>query len=159
MKHYNPSISNDAQRILNTKGGDVADNEVDGLFAVLPIVPCVHIVRNLFSTNGGDADVYTTPSDKDFYLTHVSIVGEKDAASTCTQMVVRFTEDGTTRNVIALAFLSLTARFYAHQATFDTPVRIPKNTALRLVHTGGGATQNTHVTIMGYTRETTSGGI
>lgn len=145
-EHYNPSISQDAARTLNTKG-DNFPTDVQGLMATVKIAPFQNIVK----TNS-----YTTPTDKDFYMTSVFHSYSKTAANTGSVQYVQFTpeETGIAINTLALIGTTLTAekdRIGMHFG--EVGIKIKRGTTITVVQTGTYAIFD--ITIVGYTRETT----
>lgn len=71
-KHYNPSITKRQADIFNTKHANHMSSKVnDNITPTIEIAPTLHIVKNL---SGDSGTLYTTPSDKDFYLTNLTVI-------------------------------------------------------------------------------------
>lgn len=155
VKHYNTSISEDAARILNSKQGQFLGDDVTGPVAVIDISPYANVVRNILGTSTGTGTLYTTPTDKDFYLTSVQISVQANAACDSTFAVIRCTIEGIIRNVIGIAKLTLTATSEAVSITFTTPVKIDRGTAIQTNNTFTAGSQTISAQITGYTVETT----
>jgi len=111
-KHYNPSIVENANRILASKAGDYLSDEVQGPVAVIPILPITNIIKTANSSTTGSVTLYTTPTDKDFYLTSLQISLIKDATNDNATGTIGFsiTVDGVVIVPLGLAVLTLTAQ-------------------------------------------------
>lgn len=160
VKHYNPSIVQRAQRILNTKINNLPD-EVGDLVAIIPITPVIDIVATATRTTSGAATVYTTPSDKDFYLTALIFTLTKDATcdmATGAVAVTAFLPTNATAQPIAShnAF-TLTAQDKIIEISFPIPIKLTRGTLIALGgNTFTAGTCYRGVTVYGYTEETTA---
>lgn len=101
-----------------------------------------NIVRSGGSITAGSATIYTTPGDKDFYLTACSASFIKDAANdnaTGRFNAIVATVEGIAQNLISFAVLTLTAQQQTVTISFPTPIKIDKNTAISIASTTIGA--------------------
>jgi len=148
VKHYNTSISEDAARILNSKQGQFLGDDVQGPVAVIPLSPRANIVKSVNSAT----TIYTTPADKDFYLTYVLLSAIKDAAATGTSVAISATVEGVSTSIVAIAGITLTVQQQTVPVFFSTPIKIDRNTAIAI----SGSNWTTYRGIVaGYTVETT----
>jgi len=157
VKHYNPSISEDAARILNSKQGQFLGDDVQGPVAVIPIRRYANIVRRVGSTTTGSATVYTTPADKDFYLTGIQVSFIKNATCDVASGPLRYTAtvEGVSQGIISLALLTLTAQDQNAFVSFETPIKVDRNTAITTSNTFTAGAFVRECCITGYTVETT----
>jgi hypothetical protein len=153
-RHYNPSIINRAARILNSKGNDFLPDEVSGPVATIAISPKVDIVRAGTAT-GTSTTIYTTPTDKDFYLTGIQLAMIKDATSTSTSTNIDCQINGTTAVLINIPSFTLTAQTLSENIQYIFPIKVDRGTALRVRNSTGTANITSIGTIYGYTEETT----
>ena len=160
MKHYNPTITENAFRIFNLKG-EPLDEVMPYIQPTKELGNVVNIVRGASITaSNTSTTLYTTPSDKDFYLTGFNISVAKDAAcdvatSSHTLRVVMF---GANQSLALIPVITLTAERAETSADFPVPIKIDRNTIISFLsgaHTAG--LFNRGVTIRGYTVETTKG--
>lgn len=158
-KHYNTSIAEDALRILNSKQGDFMSDEVAGPVATIPILRCANTVKATTST-GTSGTLWTTPSDKDFYLLYAEFSIVKDAACdipTAGGPLLQAFVDGVALPLHRIPVITLTAQ--NQTATFSLPypgLKIDRNTAIshsRSATTAGNIVMSS--VIIGYTVETT----
>jgi len=158
VKHYNTSISEDAARILNSKQGQFLSDDVQGPVATIAINPVCNIVKHNNRSTTGSTTVYTTPSDKDFYLVAIHQSWAADASCDCLEFWVgatNATDSTASTRYMAARRITLTAGRDQDTLVLPFPVRLARNSTITLNQsfTVGSASQ--HVTIFGYTQETT----
>lgn len=159
MKHYNPSISRDCVRILNLKG-ESTDLVDDVLVPVIPIVRFNNVVREVEGAGSGNATIFTTPADKDFYLTSWVLNYATDAACDTVTIAIQCTIEGVSRYLIRKKKITTTADDKAIVCTYTEPIKIDRNTVMSLVCSFAAGNCPRSCTITGYTMETlTSSGI
>lgn len=157
-KHYNPSITEDASRILNTKTGDNVGVEVNPIIQpVIQITRTCNIVKSTQASNTLTATIYTTPSDKDFYLTSASISMIKDVTATATRSYITAIIEGSTVAFCDIASFTTTVHNEAMSMTFPVPIKIDKGTNIVITNDTNVANIRSRGTIIGYTVETTKG--
>lgn len=158
-KHYNPSIVERANRILASKSGDFLSDEVQGPVAVIPINPIINIVRAASATTTSSGTIFTTPTDKDFYLTGVQFGFVKDAAcdaANTTTPAVLITIDGVSVTVVRLPTITLTAQNQSVFVSLPTPIKIDRGTTISIQSTSYTVgVFNRNAVIYGYTEEVT----
>lgn len=158
-RHYNPSIVERLQRTFGFKAGDVLSDDISGVVAVLPIHPVQRIVKIANRSSTGTTTLYTTPADKDFYLTSVFLNVTKDATcdvSNTDGPIIRAVIDGVTTTIIQVSVLTLTAQNYGQVISLPHPIKLDRNSAVTLA----GATFSAGALskaggIFGYTEEVT----
>jgi len=150
-RHFNPSIANRAARILNSKQGDYLSDEVAGPVAIIPITPFANICKSASTTTS--AAIYTTPADKDFYLTSCSLSGAKAVGDSGTSAVVAVTVSGLVANVLLIAGITLTADAQSVAIAFPVPIKVDRGTAINC--NIGGTWTSVRAAIQGYTEEVT----
>ena len=148
VKHYNTSISEDAARILNSKQGQFLGDDVQGPVAVINIRPRANIVKSV----GTSTTIYTTPTDKDFYLCSAYMSVIKDAAATGSAATLTATVDGVSVSIMACASITLTAHQFSEYLVLDTPIKVDRGTAIAVSASNWSASRSG---ITGYTVETT----
>jgi len=154
-KHYNPSITSRLLRIFNFKGAEQIGSEVSGLVAVVPVTPVARICQGTAGTAATNT-IYTTPTDKDFYLTAATLSYVKDASSTATLFRYRVFVNGVQKEIITFPAISLVAGQDAVTVTLDPPLKLDPGTIV--VCTTDSTVANVKVAgnIVGYTEEVTS---
>jgi len=128
--HRNPSIVERASRILNTKANDVLSDEVLGPVATIELKPVCNIVIEGQRSTTGNNNVYTTPSDKDFYLTGFYFSWQTDAAADNTNITVFASINGVTKNLFRASKLTLTASSGSVYVPLAIPVKIDRGSVM-----------------------------
>ena len=103
------------------------------------VVNISNIVRNLTRTTTGSGTIYTTPTDKDFYLVSASLSFIKDATcdqATGTSAAVNVVIDGTTVSTVSTSGLTLTAQSGEVSLSSGYPIKVDRGTTITI---GGGA--------------------
>lgn len=157
-RHYNPSIGDRINRIFRFKAGDAIDNDVEGLYAVVPVTPVCRIVRSVSSQSTGNMSAYTTPTDKDFYLTAIQASFAKDATCDVASGPGRVSVviDGATQYILEFALLTLTAQSDAVVIVFPYPVKIDRTSSIAWTNTFTAGAMARTLTLVGYTEEATA---
>ena len=119
------------------------ENEIDGYeSSIQPVVDVgvnhPDIVRDA-TANNATTTIYTTPSNKDFYLTNVHGIAEGNALGTFT-----ITIDGVTR-----AF-KIKHIYHSLSLLFVDGLKIDRNTNITIT---SATTENIHCAIVGFTKE------
>lgn len=82
-------------------------------------------------TNSSSLTVYTTPTDKDFYLTTVSLSILKDVTATSVlSRILVTTEDGVTGVILPIPGISLTPQNAQSSISFAYPLKLKRNTTI-----------------------------
>jgi len=148
-RHYNPSITERANRILATKSGDfLSDEVISNIQPVIAIAPVAGIIKS-----GASGTIFTTPADKDFYLTGLSASFSKAAGDTGTSLTLTGFVDGVSVPLIRLAGVTLTVERDSVVADFTYPIKIDRNTAI--ASGASGTFTASAFCIRGYTEEVT----
>lgn len=111
VKHYNPSISARAARLLNSKGVEFLPDDVSGPVAVIDINKPKMIVFATSSASSGAGTILTFPSDKDVFIDCIVLSSAQDAS--CDNVSTRLTgtaEDGAATVLADLSFVVLSAQ-------------------------------------------------
>lgn len=116
------------------------------------------VVRHVSSTTSGSTNIYTTPSNKDFYLVGASLSISKNA--TCDdesgEVDYNIIIDGGSRSFIILAKLTLTALNSSITLSLNNPIKIDRGSVISIAgnvtFTVGAMVKA--ATLIGYTVET-----
>jgi len=157
VRHNNPTISLDATRILNLKA-EGFDSELQTLTPVVEIKPKTNIVRSQTAFNATSATVYTTPSDKDFYLISAALSTSKDATATSTTSSITSTIDAASgQDILRLGLLTLTAERNSIATQFNPPIKIDRGAVITVKNDTAVGNIRSVASIAGYTVETSTG--
>lgn len=106
------------------------------------------------ATNSAATTLYTTPSDKDFYLAGAFLSVIKDATSTSAFSSIRGTVDGQDiADIIAIAGMTLTVQSESTSVTFNPPLKLKRNTTVTVNNSTAVANITAYGSIWGYTEE------
>lgn len=156
MKHYNPTIAEDSTKILNLKGDSLQDVQ-EYIQPVISIKRHTHIYRATAAIVGNTTTTaYTTPVGSDFYLVGLDLNYYCDAASDCAAAYVDFYTDGVIR-YLNLPIIALTALVLQKQVYFNPPIKIDRNTAIRIVGSKTVGVFSKQLSIWGFVVESSRG--
>ncbi len=156
MRHYNPSITERLFRIFRPKAGDQFSDEVSpNVVAVVPITPVVRIVNAGGGGITGLITGYTTPANKDFYLTGLSFSIAKDAACDATSGNISVTGviDGQVVAIATISGITLTALQDTITMQFPFPLKLDRNTAITQTYNFTAGVCRRVINVHGYTEE------
>lgn len=111
------------------------------------------ICKQANSSATGTSTIYTTPRDKDFFLTAVSITFKHDAACDGTQIYFNVTIDGLQTLLIRRYLNTGVASADAFTISFPYPLKIDRNTNIEIVGTFAAGTQSKAAGITGFILE------
>lgn len=103
-------------------------------------------------TTTGTATYLTTPADRDFYVTAISLGVCKDAACDVATGQIRITAavNGASSSILAIPVLTLTAQNIVITQAFDAPLKLDRSTALQTSATYAAGLMAVTVTYQGY---------
>jgi len=116
----------------------------------------VNIVRSGTAINATSGTIYTTPTDKDFYILGANLSVIKDVTSTATQSYIQITVDGdaTPRSIMLSAGLTLTVQTSQNNFTLPVPIKLTRGTTVTVNNDTAVANISTVGTIYGFTVDT-----
>lgn len=112
--------------------------------------PFSNILRRASCINTTTATIYTTPTDKDFYLTGANISLTKDVSATSTSSAINVTIDGVTQVLTEIKGISLTVQSDCMSVSLTHPIKVDRNTAITLTNATGTANVSSVACIQGY---------
>lgn len=156
MRHFNPTISTDVQRIFNLKGDSVSEVSEE-IVPVVVVERFCNIVKRNSVTNGTSATIYTTPTDKDFYIVAANISTIKDATSTSLTERISVTIEGLLIAILEICSLTLTPQNDSMSISFPRPIKVDRGTNITVTNSTNVANITTVANIYGFTVETVKG--
>jgi hypothetical protein len=134
---------------------DVVPNQLaEKVVPVMEVNPkllkIANIVRSATAVNSTSSNIYTTPTDRDFYLTFANISVLKDVTSTSTETSIKVTIDGILQRLISIAGISLTPQTLGTSQSFDIPIKIDRGTGILVTNGTNVANINAWGNIAGY---------
>lgn len=153
---FNKDLQNVANEQFNIKNGDFFSEQIPNILTpVVPIVPYANVVKSAGIGSGGTSTtIYTTPTDRDFYLCSAWLSLAQDAGSAVTEHYIRAYVGGSQINILAKECIASTAQSDTITISFKFPIKIDRNTALTVEHGAASAVVNTLGGITGYISET-----
>ena len=111
-----------------------------------------YVVGGRNDSTTGLKTVYTTPSDRDFYLTsiHLSLIANAACDIATGGVNVTATVGGASKMIIGIPIITLTAQSGNQAITFDTPIKIDRNVAITVSGTFTAGVLVRTCTITGY---------
>lgn len=142
---------------LQTIRDRIPDQLADKIVPVMEVNPKLlrvcNIVRGANKATTASATLYTTPTDKDFYLTGIALSYTKnvtcDTATGALNVTVYI--DGALQTLFSLAKLTLTAEEKTGSITFPIPVKLDRNTPITYGTTWTAGAMIQAISIVGYT--------
>lgn len=107
--------------------------------------------KGITQAQGTSGLIYTTPVDRDFYLSALTLSMIKDATSTATTFGISVVVGGATLNVVTISGITLTADAKNTSVSFLIPIKIDRNTAINVVSSTAVANQRADAVIIGFT--------
>lgn len=112
----------------------ILDNKIVPVMEVNPkLLRRANIVDgNARSTSGATVIIYTTPSDRDFYLTSLQWYLVKTAAcdSATAAATITVVIDGATKSLVRYGEITLTAQEISESTTFTVPIKLDRGSAI-----------------------------
>lgn len=137
--------------LANDKIPSVIHPEINLVYPVN--VKYSYVAKQGNSSATGTTTIYTTPRDKDFYLTFVSITFKHDAACDGTQIYFNITIDGLQTLLIRRYLNTGVAGADAVIVALPYPIKCDRNTAIEIVGTFAAGTQSKAASIAGFILE------
>lgn len=157
VKIFNTSIAKTFHDRMNVRDGVFIANELAQNKPV-PVIevdkPIITIVKPGSTVNSTTSTIYTTPSDKDFYLTGVNLTMIKDSTATATLMGVNVLIDATTVSILRIRGLTLTADKQTVSSNFSFPIKIDRGTNITLTSDTADANVSLSCVIFGFISDT-----
>jgi len=152
---FNSNIIRDFKRKFATKGNDNPEETYEQIMPTVEIYPIEDVYATAINNNLGSALIYTTPTDRDFYLTFASASTQKDAGSTTTRTYIYAQINGVTACILCgNGFLASTAG-QGSASTRSRGIKIDRGTSIYVGHDTASANCATYGVIRGYTQNTT----
>jgi len=155
---YNSDLSKELQQgaSLQVSGG-IPNQLAEKVVPVMEVNPKllrrINIVKQISKTASGSSTIYTTPTDKDFYLCTALLSCSSDAANDGTNFYLQCIPDeiGQTTNLIHITKITLSAINQSLVEYFFNPIKIKRNSVIAISHTFTAGVANFSGSITGYT--------
>lgn len=144
------AFSDSTKTQLTEQPNNVENRNVIPIIDVTPLKHKKSIAKFGTLTNGTSAIIYTTPLMSEFYLTGFHIGYIKDATATTTSVGLLVTDENNIAIYFELPHFTLTAGSGSFSREFTFPMKLAKNSTVRLVSGTGVANITVKGTILGY---------
>jgi hypothetical protein len=139
------------QQLRDVIPSQLADKVVPVMEVNPKMLRRINSVKNNIATNATSATIYTTPTDKDYFLCGFTLSMIKDVTSTSTSSRVLATIDGVSTILASIVGISLTPQADSISVQFLEPVRVDKGTNITVTNSTNVANVSANGTIYGYT--------
>ena len=110
-----------------------------------------NVVVSDILANGTSATLYTTPTDRDFYLTSATLSTIKDATSTSTASAIEITPQvGLATKILSIVGLTLTAQNFSIATSFNCPILLKRGSSINITNSTNVANITSRAAITGY---------
>lgn len=118
----------------------------------------INIVESTSRTTSGTSTIYTTPTNKNFFLCGIFLGGMADAAADSTSFTLSGTIKGGASGATLLSIpkLSLTAINFNQYVRFSYPILMQPNTAISITQTFAVGNSTIRGIVYGYVEDTTN---
>ena len=154
---YNSDLTKEIVKTIkaSTARDKIPDQIADKVVPVIDVNPdhnrFVNIIASAAALNATSGTIYTTPADRDFYLTAACLSLIKDATATSTISAISCVINGiTTNRVLRIEGLTLTATSQTVALAFEYPIKVDRNTAIVVTNAAAVANITASGSITGY---------
>lgn len=156
VNNFNNLLTRRANDLFNIKDGNFFFNRVsDILTPVIPIEECSQIVKQAFVNNSVGATIYTTPTDKDFYITGATMSLIKDVTATSTQTSLRCTIGGEVLYLMQIVGITLTPQSSTISIALARPLKVDRGINITLNNATATGNVVAGCSVVGYLSDTT----
>jgi len=113
----------------------------------------IDTIRSATRTTTGSTTIFTTPSDKDFFLTYATLSYHCNASADAIQYLVQIIIDGATQSILRLSKITLIALNDRLTINFNPAIQLDRNTAISLTQTFTVGLSSVSGAVGGYTKE------
>jgi len=147
------------QRILDDAGIQTAIDEVPKQLArsVVPVLisnpkPSTYkVIKNAYNTTQSATVLYTTPSDKDFYLTGIWFSNNSDVACDNTSMIINVVpENGVSTSILQIYKPSVTVYVESFPYSFSKPIKLERGSTILFTNSFTAGSSVTSISLTGY---------
>lgn len=154
MKHYNPTLNKSMSDTFNLKG-ESTDDILETIVPIVIVEPKMDfLITGTSTVSASTASIITTPADKDLFIVSATLTMEKDAANDNTNCSLDVVIDNVVKPLINFRNLTLTASHKELCVTLPKPLKIDRNSTVRLNAAFAAGNLTRSGTIIGFTQET-----
>jgi hypothetical protein len=140
------------QQLRDVIPSQLADKVVPVMEVNPKMLRRTNVMKALAKATSGTSTIYTTPSDKDFFLTGAVLTLNKDAANDLATGTVNLTvvQDGETKTIIAMPVITLTAQDKTLVCPIIYPAKLDRGSVIAVSGTFGAGVLNRVGIITGF---------
>lgn len=109
-----------------------------------------NIAREASRTSSGTSAIYTTPTDRDFFLTGMHMAFQANATSDGTSLIFAFTPAGQSATTITIPKLTTTAITASLVKDFSIPIKLERGTAINITYAFAAGASTVSASITGF---------
>lgn len=124
---------------------------------IVPVMECnpkllrrINLVFQQTATNSTSVTLYTTPTDRDFFVTSAQLGLIKDATSTSVSTTISAVVNGQTIALLKIPSITLTAQSEVIANTYAFPIKIDRGSIIAVTNSTAVANVTANATITGY---------
>jgi len=130
-------------------------NQVVPVFNVNPKdYRVINVIKDVASVTTGDSTVYTTPADKDFFLSSYILSTQADVTADSTFVKLQIIQDGTAKIIALMRKLTLTTFSGVVSMNLMNPIKVDRGTAITITQTFTVGASTVGAVICGYELDT-----
>lgn len=149
MIHNNTGISKFFYDLFKLKGESSPVFVNDIISPVVDVSPKTTIVKSASAVNATSATIYTTPTDRDFYLTGAMLSTIKDVTAQSTGESIKVFIDGTQVNILTIISITLTVQTDSVSISYDK-IKLDRGSTIVVTNGSGVANVSSNGIIFGY---------
>ena len=137
----------------------VEGTSFDLLKTIQPIIEMkeeifVNVVESTTNVNVASITLFTTPTDRDFFLTGAALNWQTDVTSTNTATKIEAVrESGQTEDIIRLSGITATVKNFSISRDFIVPIKLKRGSIIVIKNAASTTQTHSSGTITGYTRD------
>jgi len=155
IKIFNTSIFRRITALLNIRNGEVFNNDVQN--QIVPVLevnrPYIEVSRASTNNNSVGNTIFTTPADKDFYLTNITVSSCKDATALATYTRVYTTISGQTQVLVEIPHITGQVKSNDVCITYPFPIKIDRGVTIAISRDNATGNISGGFSIQGYMQD------
>lgn len=158
IQSFNQLLLNEATKKFNIKNGNFFTNATPNFLTPVIEIREKGFTKTAGSTGSGAVTVYTTPTDKDFYICsgYYSISKDATCDSASGPISITYVQDGQTMILLQVPIITLTAQTLTTTTCFPYPIKCDRGTNISMVGTFTAGAMTRVSGVSGFISETLS---
>jgi len=139
---------------IQTSKDSIPSQLADKVVPVMEVNPRllrrINFTKDGTASNATTATIFTTPTDKDFFITNAMLTWVKDVTATSLSSFITAFIDGVNRPILTIGGFTLTPLNDTVTITFNTPIKVDRNTNIAVTNSTNVANTKATGIIYGY---------